>query len=347
MNKKFKVSIRCDSERLFGLGHVSRCISIANELIKLNCECFFYIKAPSNVKKYIQSLGHTVFSVPSTVHEEKIISFKKKTYDLIIIDTKIINKHVISSYKKFGPVVYIDDNISNNLNCDMIINNNIWIKKNKYSYKNETRHLLGPKYNTVSPDYFKINHKNRLGLLISMGGEDEHDNTSWIINRFENFLNEFDVNICIGPLYSNADNILNLAKKKLKSYKIFYSPNNLIEPMKLSKFAIVSGGTTCYELAAERIVMGIIIDDENQIKIHDNFCKKKLGLSIGMHNERDDNSLKKLFKSFQNKKLIDQIIQNQMKYFPRSGVLILAKKLENFILSKKYEKGEINKCILV
>lgn len=330
-NKKYAIAFRCDGNSNYGLGHIYRCITLANKLSQLKYVCNFFLSGPQSLKKYIISQGHRVNLLDETVNEEKKIPLKKNIFDLVIIDTKIVNCHHIKNYKFFAPVVYFDDLGREDLPVDILINNHFWANKKYYKNLVNSKILLGIEYNTINPEYFKQCKKKQSSLLITMGGNDEHENTIWLLENISELLNDFEVFICIGPMYKNKGKIIKLAKDNLNNYKIYNSPNTLIEIMKKCSFSLSASGTTCYELAAARVVMGLFVDDDDQTKLHKKILKEKIGFSLGTFKNRDINLVRKVFRLFKNQNKVDQIIKNEINCFKESGVLKLAKFLDEYI----------------
>ena len=82
--KKYKIAFRCDGNSNYGLGHIYRCLTLANELLKLNYVCTFFLSGPNSLKKYIILQGHKVNLLDKTVNEEIQIPLKKNIFDLIV-----------------------------------------------------------------------------------------------------------------------------------------------------------------------------------------------------------------------------------------------------------------------
>lgn len=329
-SKKYEIAFRCDGNSNYGLGHIYRCLTLANKLSQLKYSCDFFLCGPNSIKKYIISQGHRVSLLDKTVNEEKTIPLKKNIFDLIIIDTKIIHCHHIKNYKFFAPVVCFDD-LGRDLPADVLINNHFWAQKKYYKNLVNSKILLGLEYNTINPEYFKKCKKKESSLLITMGGNDEHENTIWLLENISDLLNDYEVFICIGPMYKNKEKIRKLAKTNLNKYEIYNSPNSLIEIIRKSSFSLSASGTTCYELAAARVVMGLFIDDDDQTKLHKKILKEKIGFSLGTFKNRDISLVREVFRLFKNKNKVDQIIKNEINFFKESGVLKLAKYLDKYI----------------
>ena len=171
-----------------------------------------------------------------------------------------------------------------------------------------------------------------------MGGNDEHENTIWLLENISDLLNDYEVSICIGQMYKNKEKIHKLAKTNLDNYKIYNSPNTLIEIVRKCSFSLSASGTTCYELAAARVVMGLFVDDDDQTKLHKKILKEKIGFSLGTFKNRDINLVRDVFRLFKNKNIVDEVIKNEINFFKESGVLKLAKFLDKYISNKDHIK---------
>ena len=327
--KGFYLNLICNGGKVHGLGHIYRCLSIAHEFKKKDFKIFFFVEKNKYLKKLITSYGYNFISIDKDFFLKKNKLIKEGIFSVSIIDKKIISEKEIKFWKKLGIVLIIEDENISNLTCDFILNSNLWASKKNYLNYENSKLLIGTKYNTVENGYFKINNKNRNGLLISMGGEDPNDMTSWIITKFHEILNNYFVHICIGSAHPNPKMVLIKSKKYLKSYKIYRSPKTLIKPMSECHIAISACGITCYELCAAKIATCIIAIEEHQIKMHDYMVKLELALSMGNYKSLKISDIRKTFNSIKKKYVQNKLVNNSKFFFKETGLQNIINKIVN------------------
>ena len=168
-------------------------------------------------------------------------------------------------------------------------------------------------------------------ILITLGGEDPSNLTSWIISNLYKFLNKYHVHICIGPSHPNPKDVIFKSKKYLKHYTIYVSPISLVEPMSKCHIAMSAGGVTCYELIAARIAIGVIAIEEHQFLMQKQLVRNNLGLSLGNFKSLRVSNLIKTLLLLDKKHTINRLVNRGNFIIKESGARMISNKIKSIL----------------
>ena len=237
----------------------------------------------------------------------------------VLVDSKEVDAEYISQISYNSEVICFDDEVARDLPCRAVINYNIWASSSDYP-ESDTRELwMGPKYNTIDPAYFNLPGKKREGLLITLGGEDPKDHTSWLISALHNQIVDLPVHVCIGPAHPAPNRVVALCHEVLPNAIIYRSPSSLIEPVSLCALALTAGGTTCYELASSGIAMAVIALEDHQLTMRDALVGKAAALSLGSYDELDPENVQKVLNQLRQPDKAKRLAQSAQALFQKSG----------------------------
>lgn len=254
---------RCDAGADHGLGHLSRCVAIADAVAACGGATRFYVHAVEGMSAFAGA--HEWHAAGSDTGVATDLAFMqhelKRTSDsLIVVDNKRVGKEYISALRDFRSVAQIMDGDPRESGADIVINNHPGAE----AFSGQGHFLLGPSYNTVRPGYFAAAQKaDRKAILITMGGEDPGNHTAWILHHFGDLFASRPVIIVIGPAHSDPASV-ERAAKTIAGAEIHRSPRDLVALAERSEIAISAGGTTCYELAAAGIATAAIATEQHQ-----------------------------------------------------------------------------------
>jgi UDP-2,4-diacetamido-2,4,6-trideoxy-beta-L-altropyranose hydrolase len=243
-----RIAFRVDGGIGIGLGHINRSLVLASFFKKYADVIFISQRAPafeSGVKLICQA-GFEVILFDSFMEFDKVSSLN---IDILITDSYLADASYLKKTSNLIPLTgVIDDNAEKQGVFDFLINHNYYAKEFDYSYLPEPTELfLGHKYLMLRPIFFNstpIEVKEDVeNVLITVGGSDDFDITSQIIN-FLSKHTEYSFNVVIGPAFKKYQHLLTI---DFPNIKMHVSPDMplLMGDMDI---AISSCGTTVYEL---------------------------------------------------------------------------------------------------
>ncbi len=269
-----------------GLGHIFRCINLANEL-KPNT-IFFQIQDFGHVKNILQKNGFQNISLNSKNNiiandvKETLKIIEKNKIDILIIDKFKMKKNFSKIMKNYIKTVVISDLDKIDFDAHLIINGFIGypnqIVKNRYGVKS----LIGPKYQILNKNFSnKTNFKKKYTLLVTFGGIDDRDILSIFCNVIEKYLDKIIVKIIQGPETKTHQRLKKLQRTNMKKLFVINYTNNMKNEMARTKYGLCSGGITSYEFAFMKIPFAIICQYPHQLKTALEWEKKGLAKNLG------------------------------------------------------------------
>lgn len=301
-----KVGIRVDGGSTIGMGHIMRCMTIAEAFTQNGIEVIFISKVNEGINKLIDS-GYKVVQLPKDqVYTDKKLFYgdinsldkeieeikkiiENKKIDIMVIDSYNVTYEYLLKIKSYVKLVYIDDVNKFVYPVDVLVNGNIMAKNLNYEkYSEEEVLLLGIDYNLIRDEFLDIQtgsmNKDVKEIMVTTGGSDPYNLTPSIINTLlqDSFFKNIKFNIVVGTGFKNED-ILTEISKHNKNIVLFKNPKKMSEIMVKSDLAISTGGSTLYELCACGIPTIAFIMAENQKEIVNMLSSKGYIESLGWY----------------------------------------------------------------
>ncbi len=304
-----------DGDKVMGMGHVFSSLRIAKR-----------IKSIGNVQiEFLLTLGHTEgvykvlqegFSV-TLAETNKMATLLRHIQifspTILAIDLPRVDLEFISAVKELGirsatVLDSLDDLKGEGILADIIV-----------AFLDEQRDLgieyfAGPKYAPLDESFAELAAKNKNikaecgNILLTFGGSDPSGLTLKSIDALNMVNGEFEVNIVIGPAYTQHNKLEEALKQFSHKYKVHHSPTNIPELIYEADFAICSGGRTVYELAAlgtPAIIMSHNMREQRRIE---HFQKHKTIIPLGIGSNVE---ISKLVEAIQ-KLIVDKSLKENM-----------------------------------
>lgn len=300
------IVFRVDGNSSIGLGHIMRCLSIADVYKKEGYSSLF-ITSDNELHQMIVDRGHSCLSLDSNYDhmEEDInqlkIEINKRDVETVYVDSYYVTALYLSSMSSFCKennitLVYIDDILAFPYSCDILINYNIYAEiddyKRLYSSDNPV-FLLGLKYIPQRLEFQgleqRIINKNAKNIFVSTGGADSQHIGVEIVKSIISHRNsnDFIFHFILGVLNPDKDEIIQLSQNH--NNIILYNNNkNMAKLMKSCDVAISAAGSTLYELCATQTPTVSYTIADNQLLGAN--CFEKSGLIHNVGNIKDYNA---------------------------------------------------------
>ncbi len=280
MNNAVKIVIRVDATKDVAIGHLKRCISLAQMFAEKNIPVAFITAFDDYTKEILKNYGFKHITIDGSTNSRQdcrqtIETAKSLAAEIIIVDSyKIDNDYRKKIMENGFFTVSISDTGYMDLLCDCIINGNLNAEKSKNAAAAETVVFSGIKYLILAKDYRNeanvYPHPDTVkNILITMGGIDHYDLTTKILAILEKYKEDFDITAIVGPYYDNIVSIKAQIKKMSKKVNLVNSAPTLYPYIKKSSLAFSAGGQTLYELSAlGRPTIGLLLwkNQEGNVK---------------------------------------------------------------------------------
>lgn len=292
------VVIRADANSKIGMGHVMRCLSVADVLLKRGEEVLFVTAddtpVPLLTKKGIPCrVLHTDYA-DMEAELPKLWEVLREDIS-ILVDSYYVTEKYLAALKKRIITIYMDDIYAFSYPVDMLINYNIYgeeIGYEKDSAFANTKLLLGTEYVPLREEFSAgagyVQSRKELsagaenvtpaadgGILITTGGSDSFNLAGQFLTEAMKYddLKTKEYHVVSGSLNPHIGELQALAQEH-GNIHIHCNVTNMAELMAESKVALSAGGSTLYELCAMGVPVIAFSFAENQERLVQIFVKR-------------------------------------------------------------------------
>jgi len=267
------ILFRCDAGAVDGLGHLRRCLSLAETLTLREWTSLFVVsEGEGQIAPDILTRAHVPFHVSDgpvgTQNDLKTLSTlrSENNAEILVVDSKRADATYHNRLRDMYRLAVIDDD-GGSVSADLVINAGLDADTALYSASSTVdRYVVGRDFNFVPPALFKTSPRPADDcVLITMGGEDPEDRTSWIVETLARHKPDLALRVVIGPAHPDPNSALDAVSRHPKAEPVI-APNGLAEEIATCSVAISAGGTTCYELTAARRPFAVILLEDHQEK---------------------------------------------------------------------------------
>ena len=303
------VLIRTDANDRVGMGHIMRCLSIADAFSSINEEVEFII-SDNKYSQIVKKRGFRAIVLNSDYSkmDNEPDWWNKISSNIIIVDSYFVTPSFLTvlhnKTKATGTkLVYIDDILSFSYPVDIVVNYNAYSSEENYrslysgnNFDNPV-FVIGPSYAPIRTMFRGLEKKkqnlNVHDVLISTGGSDELHLALYLVNYLVN--NQVDrkytFHFLIGTLNADKRKICSLAQRntKIVLHESVSDMKSLISNMDI---VISAAGSTLYEVCSCGVPLITYSLADNQIRGTEAF--ERLGLSVNIGDLRDLRKVNKL-----------------------------------------------------
>ncbi len=307
------VVIRADANSKIGMGHVMRCLSVADALLKRGEEVLFVTAddtpVPLLTKKGIPycvlhtdyadmeaelpKLWNALSELPQGPGVPEAALPQRNIF--ILVDSYYVTEKYLAALKKRITTIYMDDIYAFSYPVDMLINYNIYGEEMGYEKDAafaDTKLLLGTNYVPLREEFSAgagyVQSRKELslgaanvtpaeegGILITTGGSDGFNLAGQLLMEAMKYdaLKEKEYHVVSGSLNPHIGELQALAQKH-ENIHIHCNVTNMAELMAESEVALSAGGSTLYELCAMGVPVIAFSFAENQERLVQTFVKR-------------------------------------------------------------------------
>lgn len=288
------ILFRCDGSEHIGLGHVSRCLTLAKRLDQnKDINIFFAMRNLELGINFIKIHFPVLIYNEFELYEQWFLKIlEENNISRLILDIRHdISKTFLKSLNPKIKKISIDDPENKRLECDLVFYPPVPQVKNMEWKDFNGVYYSGWKYVILKNDFLTTDSASNLlptnnNVLLTFGGSDPLNLTFFTLKTLLENNSTLRIISIIGPGYKHIDKIKSLLKLYPSAkVKLIFNPNNIHEYIKNVDFGIISFGHTSYEFAALN-VPAIYISISKDHEISSNiFIMNNLGISSGLANE--------------------------------------------------------------
>jgi len=234
-----------------GLGHVRRCLTLADALARLDARVTFVVNDDPGVLSLVGRHGFEavrVFQAPGQPAPILRVLAERRAYVLVTDSYDIGTDYLAAVCRHVEVLVALDDLADRPLPVDVVVNGAVGAEMLPYPTLTGARLLLGPAYSLLRDEFALEPERSirlRVGrILVTVGGGDPQNLTRRLVQWVRETLPDVALDVVIGPFFASEPGIAD-ARTTLHR-----DPQNMCNLMLACDLALCGGGQTTYELAA-------------------------------------------------------------------------------------------------
>jgi len=292
-----KIVFRVDASKEIGTGHLMRCTTLANEIMKTGAEVIFLSRnIPQSYVSLLDEFGITYINLTSFTNEviqgrspydkwlgtsqsadscECISILNKFECDLLVVDHYSLDAYWEGRMRPFTKkIMVIDDLADRPHNCNFLLDQNYYIDMNsryKEKVSIDCSLLLGPKFALLRGEFGKMHNyisprTSVKNILVSLGGVDVNNFTAVVLQAIAVFdVEKFNVDVVIGAEHPMPEAIFSMANQN--GFNVHIQTGKMAQLMAQADLAIGAGGATTWERCCLGLPSLVVSLADNQIQI--------------------------------------------------------------------------------
>lgn len=294
------VLFRADGNSIIGMGHVMRCLSIA-EAFKRSGETCLFALADDGMSAVITSRGFDFVSFESDYRNpmneigliKELVRFRKPR--LLVVDSYYVTDVYLRELMEFVTTVVIDDLLSTAYPVDVLINYNVYADSEAYKKLYAEcgvqlpRLLLGTEVVPLREEFsnlpITVTHRECAKVLLSTGGADSLHlaigMAKYIVNNCGG--DGIEYILLIGPLNTDKDEIESIISGN-ENISTRYNVKDMPSLIQSCDIVLSAAGSTLYEICACGVPLVTYVIADNQGAGAKMFEEAGLAINCGVIN---------------------------------------------------------------
>lgn len=304
------VLIRCDGAPDIGLGHVVRCIALADELRdREGCRVHFLTRRGDVAFQLIEKAGHAVIR-PATTDEpdrswiSRVIAEAKP--DVLVMDFRDpLAPAAVWEWRRQGVLtVTIDDPEDKRVACDLVFSPPV-PQVRRMSWEGFTGELkAGWEWVLLRRQFANLAAVAKTSaspvVLVTMGGSDPAGLTLKAVKALDSLDEEFQTVLVVGGAFCHHEALEKLLGSARRKFEIRRNVSNMAGVMAEADLAVASFCVTAYELATVGVPGIYLCLSDDHAEAARAFVDAGIGISLGVQDQVTEAQLAASVKQFLN-----------------------------------------------
>lgn len=280
-----RIIFRADANSQLGMGHVMRCLALAN-MLGPAVELYMAIAEPEPVvHALLEQAGLWIIELNKASAEADFLALINAD-DQVVLDGYSFDSAFQQSVKaRAKRLLFIDDLLNGYQIADVIINHAGGVSPADYDADPNTTFCLGPHYALLRPPFLKPDGFGPTPAdgpyFVSLGGADPSNVSLSVVQAIQQLDSKQAVRLILGPLYAHRPTI-DAMQVSMPNLTILenLSADEMVTELEQCSLAITACSTIAYEVCAvNRPLIGILTAN-NQDRIARFLSDEKLALSV-------------------------------------------------------------------
>lgn len=279
-----RISFRADASPAIGSGHIMRCLSLADALLRSGATCtFLAASCPPALADLVRSHGHALLHIngDSRDDEDDLAAcgsvLANSRFDWVVVDHYHRGIQWEAQVRQYGPRLLVIDDLANRAHdCDLLLDQNLGRSNKDYEalVPSHCRILTGTRFALLRESFITVRENKATeqikraapSLLITLGGMDHHNVTSQVLIALEYSQLPADATITIvmgkdAPWRAQVEQTLSGLRWPAR---VLTGVSDMAELMASCDLAITAAGSTVWELCCIGVPMIAVVTAENQ-----------------------------------------------------------------------------------
>ncbi|MEH1960629.1 MAG: UDP-2,4-diacetamido-2,4,6-trideoxy-beta-L-altropyranose hydrolase [Nostoc sp.] len=294
-----KLFIRVDASTQIGIGHVMRCLALAQTWQNAGGQVIFVMatKAP-DLKTRLNAEGMEVIHLPIQIGsaedaEETAKLARQFNASWVVVDGYNFGAKYQEIIKRFElQLLFMDDyGHAKQYHADIVLNQNIHAYEGLYRNRQPyTKLLLGTSYSLLRREFWQWGGWQRSlpliakKLLVTLGGADPDNVTLKVIEGLQQVEVEgLEAVVVVGGSNPHYEQLRSASQNLQFPIRLERNVMNMPDLMAWADVAVTAGGSTCWELAFMGLPSLVMILAENQRAIAEKLEAMGVVVNLGWH----------------------------------------------------------------
>ena len=301
--------VRADAGPQIGIGHVMRCLALAQAWLKVGGKATFVSAADNPVleARLIEEGMHIahIGAQPGSDEDvqQTVRRARRKETAWVVVD----GYHFGATYQHALKanalrVFWIDDyGHAEYYAADWVLNQNIHADESLYRNRESyTRLLLGPRYALLRGEFLNWRNRRRSipgvarKVLVTMGGGDPANITLRVIRALDKVAVEgLEIIVVVGSTNPNVEMLKATVRESKLIIQLKQTTSEMPELMAWADLAVSGGGSTCWELTFMGVPSLVMVLAENQLGIAGGLEQAGVAINLGWSHQVSDTEMAK------------------------------------------------------
>lgn len=267
------VLFRPDAGAGVGLGHLQRCLALAEALRTRRIASAFMARGAAADRVRAHGFDVIDASPAGTLAEDgdqiRAAAISRRS-QAIVLDSYQVDAEYLDRVTDAAAVVAVIDDLARfPFSADLVINGGACAADLGYrSSTGQTQFLLGPEHVLLQPAFWDRADTREIGqvrrVLVTVGGSDAHDLMPRLVQAVDDVSASFEMTVVIGPFFEHRDAFDVALRRCQHDVATIDAPEDLAGVMRAADLAVSSAGQTLYELASVGTPVVAVQSADNQ-----------------------------------------------------------------------------------